>query len=321
MRIGIGIGNGQAIGRPEGLEQLIDEAKRADADGFASGWLVNIRALDAMTAAAVCGQVTSRLELGTAVVPVYSRHPFFMAQQALSTQAAAGGRFVLGLGLSHTNVVEGMLGLSRQRAFAFMKDYLGVLRPLIDSGKVEFQGRAFRVSGELGFPGLAPCPILLAALGPNMLQLAGRETAGTITWAAGLKTLSEYVVPRINQAAHAAGRPAPRIVAGLAVAVVSDVQQARAAAEQLFERYPRQPSYRAMLDREHVTGIGDIAVVGDEDGVAEQLQRFGEAGVTDLWALPYPAGPDGPATIDRTRGLLARLARDGRWSETAVQRP
>jgi alkanesulfonate monooxygenase SsuD/methylene tetrahydromethanopterin reductase-like flavin-dependent oxidoreductase (luciferase family) len=105
----------------------------------------------------------------------------------------------------------------------------------------------------------------------------------------------------------------PRIVAGLAVAVVSNMKQAREAADQLFERYRNQPSNRAILDCESATSIGDIAVVGDEDGDVEQLERFGEAGVTDLWAVTYPAGPDGPASIERTRGLLGRLARDSRW--------
>jgi F420-dependent oxidoreductase-like protein len=309
MRIGIGIGNGQVIGKPESLEALVEEARKAEADGFATGWFVNVRALDAMTAAAVCGRVTSRIELGTSVVAVYSRHPLFMAQQALTTQAAAGGRFVLGIGLSHAPVVEGMLGLSREQPYTYMKEYMAVLGPLINQGKVEFRGSHLQVTSDVAFSGMTPCPVMLAALGPKMLQLAGSQTDGTITWSTGPKTLRDYIVPHLNEAASSAGRPAPRIVAGLPIAVVSDVKQARESANQLFERYPRLPSYRAMLDREGATGLGDIAIVGDEDDVAEQLNRLGEGGVTDLWAVPYPAGADSPGIIERTRNVLARLAR------------
>jgi F420-dependent oxidoreductase-like protein len=226
---------------------------------------VNIFGMDAMTVAALCGSVTTRIELGTSVVPVYSRHPLFMAQQALTTQAATNGRLVLGLGLAHQAIVEGMLGLTRDRPLAYMQEYLGVIQPLIASGTVEFAGDLFRVKGAIAFENRTPCPIMLAALGPRMLRLAGRETDGTIVWAAGLKALRDYVVPRITGAASDVDRPAPRIVAGLAIAVVSNVSEARAAADRVFARYLRAPTYRTMLDREGASGFGDIAVVGDAD--------------------------------------------------------
>jgi F420-dependent oxidoreductase-like protein len=240
-----------------------------------------------------------------------------MAQQALTTQAATNGRFVLGLGLSHPAVVEGMLGLTRDRPLAYMQEYLGVLQPLIASGAVEFAGERFRVNGAIAFENRTACPIMLAALGPRMLELAGRETAGTIVWAAGLKALRDYVVPRINEAASNLGRPGPRIVAGLAIAVVSDVSEARAAADRVFARLVRPPSYRAMLDREGASGFGEVAIVGDADGVAEQLQRFGEVGVTDILAVPFPVEAEGPDVMHRSREVLAQLARGklaGSWA-------
>jgi F420-dependent oxidoreductase-like protein len=306
MRIGIGIGQ-TAIGRPDSLDKLVADTKQADAEGFATAWFVNIFGLDAMTVAALCGPVTTRIELGTSVVPVYSRHPLFMAQQALTTQAATNGRFVLGLGLAHQAIVEGMLGLSRDRPLAYMQEYLHVIQPLIGGGAVEFVGDRFRVKGALAFDNRTTCPIMLAALGPRMLELAGRETSGTITWAAGLIALRDYVVPRINEAATNLGRPAPRIVAGLAIAVVSDASEGRAAADRVFARYLRAPAYRAMLDRQRASGFGEVAVVGDADGVAEQLQRFAEVGVTDLWAVPFPVDAEGPDVMERTREVLAQL--------------
>jgi F420-dependent oxidoreductase-like protein len=229
MRIGIGIGQA-AIGRLDSLDKLVADTKRADAEGFATAWFVNIFGMDAMTVAALCGAVTTRIELGTSVVPVYSRNPLFMAQQALTTQTATTGRFALGLGLAHQAIVEGMLGLTRDRPLAYMQEYLGALQPLIDGGAAEFAGDRFRVKGAIAFENRTACPIMLAALGPRMLRLAGRETAGTIIWAAGLKALRDYVVPRISDAASDLDRPAPRIVAGLAIAIVSDVSEARAIA-------------------------------------------------------------------------------------------
>src|SRR5262249_10875029 len=183
----------------------------AEADGFASGWLANIFGMDAIVAAAICGRETTRIELGTAVVPTFPRHPVAMAQAALSAQAAARGRFSLGIGLSHQVVIEGMLGLSFAKPFSHMREYLAALAPLIRTGSVQFAGEEFRVAASVAVPGTVPCPILVAALAPRMLALAGREADGTITWMTGLRTIREHTVPRLSEAAARAGRPAPRV--------------------------------------------------------------------------------------------------------------
>jgi len=231
MRIGIGIG--EISGAPATLDKLIAQAQRAEREGFASGWFANIFGFDAIMASALCGRETSRIELGTAVVPTYPRHPTAIAQQALSAQAACGGRFALGIGLSHQLVIEGMLGLSFAKPYSHMREYLAVLAPLIRTGSVSHQGEEFRVNANLAVPGATPCQILVAALAPKMLALAGREADGTITWMTGPKTLREHTVPRINEAAAKAGRPQPRVIAGLPVALTSDVAAARAAASKL----------------------------------------------------------------------------------------
>src|SRR3989475_12995248 len=262
MKIGTGIGD--IAGAPAGVDGLIAQAKRAEAEGFASGWFANIMGMDAIMAAALCARETKRIELGTAVMPTFPRHPHAMAQQALSAQAIAGGRFTLGIGLSHQIVIEGMLGPSFAKPYSHMKEYLAVLGPLIRSGSVSHWGSEYRVNAQLAVPGATPCPILVAALAPKMLALTGREADGTITWMTGLRTIREHTVPRIREAAAGAGRPAPRVVVGLPVAVTRDVAAARAAATRGFQIYGGLPSYPPMLDLQGGEGPGDRAIVGDE---------------------------------------------------------
>src|SRR5579884_851565 len=159
MRIGIGIGD--IAGAPADVDGLVAQARRAEAEGFASGWFANIFGMDAILAAALCARETSRIELGTAVVPTYPRHPVAMAQLALSAQAAARGRFTLGIGLSHQVVIEGMLGLSFARPYSHMKEYMAVLAPLIRTGSVSYAGTEYRVTAQVSVPGATPCPILM----------------------------------------------------------------------------------------------------------------------------------------------------------------
>jgi len=306
MRIGVGIGE---IGGEAGdVEGLIAQARRAEADGFASGWFANIFAMDAIIAAALCARETTRIELGTAVVPTFPRHPVVMAQQALSAAAASRGRFVLGIGLSHQIVIEGMFGLSFAKPYSHMKEYLAVLAPLVRDGTVSHAGEEYRVTAQLAVAGARPCAILLAALAPRMLALAGGVADGTITWMTGLRAVREHTVPRIREAAAKAGRPAPRVVVGLPVVVTRDVAAARAAAAKQFQIYGGLPSYRAMLDREGVDGPADVALVGDESAVGEALRQLAEAGATDFLAIPFRVNGD-PDAVERTRALLVRLAR------------
>ncbi|MDG2308479.1 MAG: TIGR03564 family F420-dependent LLM class oxidoreductase [Candidatus Binatia bacterium] len=307
MRIGIGIG--EIGGTPATVDGLIGQAKQAEADGFASGWFANIFGFDAILACALAGRETSTIELGTAVTPSYPRHPTAMAQQAISANAACSGRFALGIGLSHQIVIENMLGLSYAKPYSHMKEYVEVLNPLLRGEAVGHQGDEFKIMAQIQVAG-APAPsLLIAALAPKMLALAGRETAGTITWMTATKTLKDYTVPRITEAAAAAGRPAPRVVCGLPIAVCNDPKGAREKAGKAFEIYGTLPSYRAMLDREGAAGPGDVAIVGDESDVGEQLDRLAEAGVTDYLAAPFSADGAGPESLERTRAFLIKRAK------------
>jgi 5,10-methylenetetrahydromethanopterin reductase len=298
MRIGI------FGGRGNGIDDIVATARGVEADGFASFWLEQIWSFDALTALAVVGREVPRIELGTAVVPVWTRHPQALSIQAKFTQQVTGGRLALGIGLLHQIVVESMLGMRFERPVAYMREYLSILLPLVQGqGNVSFAGKRLTYHGPIDIEA-DPVPVLLAALGPQMLALAGREAAGTVTWMTGPKTLETHVVPSITAAAREAGRPAPRIVAALPVAVSGDVDAARERAARTFAVYDTLPSYKAMLDREGAAGPGDVAIVGDEDAVASQIRELADAGVTDFVAVEYHRGDE----IDRrTRALLRSL--------------
>ncbi|OGO50158.1 MAG: LLM class F420-dependent oxidoreductase, partial [Chloroflexi bacterium RBG_16_68_14] len=289
------------------LEDLVQQVVDAEREGFDSFWFVQIFGADPLTAIAVAGMRTERIELGVCVVPTYPRHPFALAQQALTVQAATGGRLTLGIGPSHKLVIENMLGLSYDQPASHVREYLSVLRPLVNEGRVAFSGQHFRVAGGLGVPGATPFPILISALAPMMLRVAGELADGTVTWMTGPRTLKDHVVPRINAAAEAAGRPRPRVCAGLPVCVTDDAGQARERAGQEFQVYGQLPNYRRMLDREGAAGPADIAIVGNEEQVEAQVRAFAAAGATDLAASIFPAGGDEAASLARTRAFLRGL--------------
>jgi F420-dependent oxidoreductase-like protein len=307
MKIGLGVG--ELAGAPATIDDVVRQVKDAERDGFASAWFANIFGVDAITACALAGRETKTIELGTAVVPTYPRHPTAMAQQALTASAACRGRFSLGIGLSHQLVIEGMFGLSFAKPFTHMREYMAVLRPLIETGAVSFQGEEFRVNAQFAVTGAPPPPILIAALAPKMLALAGSEAAGTITWMTGPKTLREHTIPRLSEAAAKAGRPKPRVVCGLPICVTDDAAGARERAGQAFQIYGSLPSYRAMMDREGVEGPAELAVVGNEAAVEEQLAQLEQIGVTDYLGAIFPYGDDAMASMARTRTLLVKLAR------------
>lgn len=279
------------------LDPLVEQARDLERRGFAALWLPHIFGVDAMTALAVVGRETRRIELGTAVVPTYPRHPAALAQQALTVQTASGGRFALGIGLSHKMVIEGMFGLSYAQPAAHMRAYVEVLAPLL-RGQPAPQGGEFTYRGALQFQ-TSPVPLLVAALGPVMLQIAGELADGTLTWMTGPRTLESHTVPRIREAAKAAGRPEPRIVAGLPIRLTSDVSAAREKVGRALQMYGTIPSYRAMLDREGAAGPADVAVLGDERALRTALARLRSIGVTDLIA----SGADA-ATLEFLQGEL-----------------
>ena len=298
MRIGI---MAAETGGTRALDELADQLRRAADDGFASAWMSNIFGLEALTSLAVAGSQVPGIELGTAVIPTYPRHPAVLAQQALTTALAVGpGRLALGIGLSHKIVIEDMYGYSFDRPARHMSEYLSVLLPLLDGTAVSVDGSTLSAHIGLSTPRVARVPVLLAAMAPRMLDLAGGQADGTVLWMTGPATVRDYVVPAISAAASAAGRPGPRVVCCLPVCVTDEPAAVRASATDELAIYGQLPSYRAMLDREGAAGPGDVAIVGDEDAVAAQILALADAGVTDFVAVELARAED----RDRTRGLL-----------------
>jgi len=298
----IGIFGGDTAGRS--FDDVVEQARSIEADGFDSYSLPQIFGLDALSVLTVVAREVPRIALETGVVPTYSRHPATMAEQALTVQAASGGRLVLGIGLSHQIVIENMFGLSFDKPVRHMREYLSVLMPLLHDGKVSFKGETISTEMSIGVEPRIPCPVYVAALGTQMLKLTGTLADGTVTWMTGPATLAAHTVPVLNAAAAAAGRPAPAIVASLPICVTNDVDAARERANREFQVYGFLPSYRAMLDREGAAGPADVAIVGDEKTVRDGLGRLADAGVTDFFASIYGERDDRAATRALLQSML-----------------
>ena len=267
-----------------------------------------------MTAAALIGQATNRIEIGTAVVPLQSRHPVALVQQSLSTQLVTEGRFTLGLGPSHHWIIEDMLGLDYERPAALTADYLDVIDAALDGpGPVDVENDRFRIHNPMHVTDQPRMQVMLAALGPVMLHLAGSRTDGTILWLADEKAIESHIAPRLRAAADEAGRPSPRIVAGVPVCLcrADEVDAARARATRVLSEATVSPNYQRLLDQGNATGVADILAAGTEDMIRERLAAFATAGVTDVSIRVLPIGEGREqllASSRRTREFVAQLA-------------
>jgi F420-dependent oxidoreductase-like protein len=293
MRIGLFV-------QTNDLDRFVEAAKAAAEGGFASLWTSQIFSLDALTAIAVAGREVPGLDWGTGVVPTYPRHPMALAGQAMTAHAATGGRLTLGIGLSHQVVVEGMWGYDYSRPARHMREYLAALVPLLEGEPASVDGETLKANGAIDVAGGTGAGLVVAALGPRMLELAGSRTDGTVTWMTGPATIESHIAPSIRAAAEAAGRPAPRVVMALPVAVTDDPDAAREKAAKAFAVYGQLPSYRAMLDREGAGGPADVVIAGDEEEVRAAVEALPAAGVTEFVASLFE-------NEERTTELLASL--------------
>jgi F420-dependent oxidoreductase-like protein len=258
---------------------------------------------------AEAGRATERIELGTSVLQTYTCHPVLQANRGASTAAVmrrAG--LTLGVGPSHRPVIEDRYGLSYDDVAAHTEEYVTILGALLRGEGVDHRGKHFRVDLPVVQPPPFPVSVMVSALAPRLLRVAGELTDGTILWMANAKSIDVHVAPKIIAAASAAGCPAPRIVAGLPVAVHDDVDEARATAATMFANYGTLPNYRRILDIGGAAGPADAAIVGDETRVTAEIQALFDAGATDVWAALFPVGADRAASRQRTRALLQQLA-------------
>lgn len=298
MRIGI---NGSGLLANPDLAAFKADLSSAEADGFGSYWLAQTGGVDSLTVLAAHGDTGSALEVGTAVIPTWPTHPQVLAGQALTTHAAVGERLVLGIGLAHQPSVTGYWKLTWERPVRQMMDYLDILLPLMAGDEVNHDGYFWSYQGSIPRFGDAVPKVMVAALGEQMLRLAGSRTDGTILWCVGPKTIAQHIAPKLNDAAENADRETPSIVCSLPVWVTNNPQPARDFIAEILSIYAELPSYRAMLDIEGLHGLGDLSLVGSADEVADGIGRIAESGATDFTAVPMGGDPD---EIAATRQVL-----------------
>ncbi len=296
------------------VEKLQADARWADQAGLDTIWTPQIPdEIDVMTAVTLLGTATSRIEIGTSIVPLQPRHPVVLAQQALSNQAVCQGRFTLGLGVSHHWIIKDMMGLPYERQALTMRCYLDVLdQALAGPGIVEVKNELFDIHQPIDITDLTPTPVLIAALGPVMLKLAGERTSGTVLWLADERTIATHVVPSISKAAEAAGRPAPRVMAGVPVCLCRDdeVEAAIERTNRTLSEVVASPNYMRLMEHGDAQSIGDVLICGSEAAMEERLRRFAEAGVTDLNCRIVALGEGREAikaSAERTREFLASV--------------
>lgn len=313
MRIGVMLGPERGRYATK-IERMLEDARWADDAGMASVWIPQIPDdFDALTAATLVGRETTNVEVGTAVVPIQPRHPIALVQQALSTQAACGGRLALGLGVSHHWVIEDMLGLPYEKPASMLKAYLDVLDAAFDGpGMVEVHNDYFEIDNPIDITDITPTPVLVAALGPVMLRIAGERTDGTILWMADERAIGDHIAPAINKAAESAGRKPPRVVAGVPVCLCEPgrVQEAVDRTNRVLSEAEVSPNYQALLDRGDARTVGDLLAAGDEEMIRARLRSFADAGATDVSIRVVAIGANWDEKVEssrRTREFLASL--------------
>ncbi|QIX52707.1 LLM class F420-dependent oxidoreductase [Rhodococcus sp. DMU1] len=316
MRIGVMSGPERGDSARK-VSRMLADAEWAEAAGLDSVWVPQVpNDFDALTAVAMMGTRTSRIEIGTAVVPLQAQHPIALARQALSVHAAIGGRLSLGVGPSHHWIVQDMLGLHYEKPAGYTRDYLEVLgAALAATGSVDVDNETFTVHNPFDLAPVAPMPVLVAALGPVMLRIAGEHADGTVLWMADDRAVADHVVPRITKAAANAGRPGPRVVAGVPVCLCrpSEVDTARERANRILAEAEYSPNYQKLLEQGEARDVGDLCIAGDEDALLAGFRRYRDAGATDLSMRLLPIGDTRDELVAskyRTREVVAELVRE-----------
>ncbi len=307
MRLGVMIG-AERGDMARKVKKLLQDIEWAEEAGLDTAWMPQVpNDFDCLTMVALMGARTSRIELGTAVVPLQAQHPVALARQALSIHAGAGGRLALGVGPSHHWIVRDMLGIPYEKPAAYTRDYLQVLNTaLAGPGDVDVENDTFTVRNPT-------MPVLVAALGPVMLQIAGELADGTVLWMADERAIGDHIAPRITKAADNAGRPAPRIIAGIPVCLCanSEIDAAKERANRILAEAETSPNYQKLLDRGDARDVGDLCAAGDEESILARFKKFADAGVTDLSVRLLPIGETRDELIAskyRTREVVSQLA-------------
>ena len=300
------------------LDESVARAKAAERLGFESVWTTQMPdARDAaLVLAAYAGQ-TQHVKLGTGVLPIYTRHPTAMAQMAASLDELSGGRFILGLGISHKVTVEGMWGLRLENPVDAMREYLTIVRSTLRDGGCGFEGRYFTGRVAYSGPRRADLPIMISALNPRMLELAGEIADGIVLYMCTPAYVREHIVPAVRAGREKVGKTLAgfEIVAAVPVSLTSDRSRAHDVFRKTVARYAALPYYRKMMDAsglkeeleqdrvdEHV--LDQLAGVGDVDRVRGAVARYRESGVTLPAVGPF-GGHEGAKGFEATLEAVA----------------
>ncbi len=282
---------------PSEIDAALETAERARAAGLHRYWNPQVANADPMVTLAIVGREVPDIGLGTSVVAMQTTFAGTLAAQSRTINQATGGRFCLGLGASHQPAMELQYGIEWRKPYTHMVEYLDALLPLLNEQRVSTTGEFVTHHTQINIPGPAP-EVMLAAMGPKMLSLAGERTGGTITWMTGPKTIASHIRPGIGSGAIAAGVP---------VWITDDVESARAITAEALKIYGQLPSYRAMLDREGVAGPEDMLLAGDPDTVRAGLEEYAAAGVDEI--AMNVLGPK--ESIDAAFDLAADMGAEG----------
>ncbi|MFG3200863.1 TIGR03564 family F420-dependent LLM class oxidoreductase [Streptomyces sp. NPDC048192] len=300
---------GVALHHQDPIDTVVDLAREAHEAGLRSAWFGQTFSYDSPMLAAIVGRDVPGLQVGTAAIPVFGRHPLIVAGQAQTAQAATAGRYQLGLALGTKHLTETGFGIPYERPVARLREFLTALRPLLETGSADFHGELLTATTPLpaSVPGdQPPVPVLVAAMGPQALRVSGELADGILPLLAGPRALADHIVPAVTAAAEAAGRPAPRIVAFVPGVVTAEVEAVRQAATETLSFYERFPSYQRVIELSGGTRAADVAVIGDEETVAAEVRRYREAGATEVVFTATDLG--GAADRRRTWKLLGELA-------------
>ncbi|MGE2837093.1 TIGR03564 family F420-dependent LLM class oxidoreductase [Mycobacterium sp. SMC-4] len=305
MRIGL-------TGGATTVDKIVAQAQRAEEDGFTSLWYASSVAGDPLVAMALAGRATTSIELGTAVLQTYPCHPLLQANRVVAAANAMGRPgLTLGMGPSHEPIVRDVLGLSYEQPARNTREYLQIVTTLLSGAEADVDGTYWSThsGGRIVAPEY-PVPVLLSALSPKMLAVAADLADGVVLWMASAAVIGERIAPVLRDAARTQGKPPPRIVAGLPVAVHDDVAEARAAIAATAGGYERMVNYQNIIKAGGGAAAADVGIVGDEDLVARRLTELVDVGATDVWAQPVAVGADRDqrkASLGRTRALLRSL--------------
>jgi F420-dependent oxidoreductase-like protein len=289
-----------------GPAAAVEDVRAAARLGFDSAYFSQYTGWDALTLAALSGQQVPGIDVGTAIVPTYPRHPLTLAGQALTTQAATGNRLTLGIGPSHRVLIEGQLGVSYDRPARHTREYLSALQPLLRGEEVDYEGETITARGQVDTPGTTAPSVLLAALGPVMLRTAGELADGVVTVWTGPETIDDYIRPTITRAAT--GRPAPRIVVSVLMSVTNDADGARQRVDDQLGYAGQLPAYRSLLDRQGKGGIAETVIAGDENVVTQGIRQYADAGATEFLVSATGTAEEQARTLELVASLRGALA-------------